>query len=151
MVVVICTVSSRAAAYATRDLNAEITISNDPVAVLAADRVIFPGQGAMPDCMKNLSESGLERAVRTVLKTKPVLAICIGLQTLFDFSEEGNIAGLGIYPGRVKRFPTNMQENGVRLKVPQMGWNRVKGISTSSFMAGYTRRCVVLFCAQLLC
>ena len=62
----------RAAAYATRDLNAEITISNDPVAVLAADRVIFPGQGAMPDCMKNLSESGLERAVRTVLKTKPV-------------------------------------------------------------------------------
>ena len=116
----------RAASHATADLNAEVMISSDPDVVRSADRVIFPGQGAMPDCMKNLSASGLEEAVRDAIANKPVLAICIGMQMLFDFSEEGNVEGLGLYPGRICLFPPHMIENGVRLKIPQIGWNRVK-------------------------
>ena len=115
----------RAAAHATEGLDAEVIISTDPDAVRAADRVIFPGQGAMPDCMKNLSGSGLEEAVREALRTKPVLAICIGMQMLFEHSEEGDVRGLGLYPGAVRLFPRDMREEGVRLKVPQIGWNRV--------------------------
>lgn len=126
----------RAAAYATRDLAAEIEISSDPATVRAADRVIFPGQGAMPDCMKNLAASGLEAAVREAIATKPVLAICIGLQMLFDFSEEGNVKGLGIYPGLVKRFPADMVVEGTRLKVPQIGWNRVKPVQSHPLWQG---------------
>jgi len=103
-----------------------VEITSDAQIVRAASRVVFPGQGAMPDCMRNLSESGLEEAVREAAATKPLLAVCIGEQMLFDRSEEGGASGLGVFGGDVVRFGADMQNmNGVRLKVPHMGWNRV--------------------------
>jgi glutamine amidotransferase len=99
----------------------------------AADRVVFPGQGAMPDCMQHLRDAGMEDAVRRAAATKPLLAVCIGEQMLFDYSEETRqpgqtTAGLGLFAGAVLRFrDADMQQpDGSRLKVPHMGWNRVR-------------------------
>lgn len=104
----------------------EIIVTSDPASVRSADKVIFPGQGAMPDCMNNLRSTGLEEAVRFSIANKPFFAVCIGEQMLFDFSEEGNVEGLGIFHGKVVRFPSDRtDEFGARLKVPQMGWNTV--------------------------
>ena len=105
-----------------------VKVSSDPSEIEAASRVVFPGQGAMPDCMRNLRACGLEAAVRTALATKPVLAICIGEQMLFDRSDEGGVEGLGLFRGTVVRFPSAamLQPDGARLKVPHMGWNRVR-------------------------
>ncbi len=101
-------------------------ISSDPAFIDAADRVVLPGQGAMPDCMRNLMQSGMEPALRRALANKPVLAICIGEQMLFERSEEGDCAGLGIFPGRVVHFAQSRDEAGRRRKIPHMGWNRVR-------------------------
>ncbi|MDO4433286.1 MAG: imidazole glycerol phosphate synthase subunit HisH [Alysiella sp.] len=95
--------------------------------ILSAERVIFPGQGAMPDCMAALNRSGLGEAVRDALKNKPFFGICVGAQLLFEHSEEGNTQGLGWFSGSVKHFmPNQTDEKGNRLKVPHMGWNRVQ-------------------------
>ena len=103
----------------------------------AASRVVFPGQGAMPDCMRTLREAGLEGAVRRALASRPVLAVCIGEQMLFEHSEEGDVAGLGVFPGRVRRFPAAMQgPDGARLKVPHMGWNRVRQVGKHPLWQG---------------
>jgi glutamine amidotransferase len=103
----------------------------------AADRVVFPGQGAMPDCMRTLREAGLEDAVRRALASRPVLAVCIGEQMLFEHSEEGDVRGLGVFAGRVRRFPAAMQgPDGARLKVPHMGWNRVQQTGAHPLWAG---------------
>jgi glutamine amidotransferase len=94
--------------------------------IIKAGRVVFPGQGAMPDCMRELDERGLRDAVLLAARTKPFLGICIGLQMLFEHSNEGDVAGLGILHGKVVRFPTNMHDaEGNKLKVPHMGWNQV--------------------------
>lgn len=107
-------------------LGTQVLVSGDPKEVGRADRVIFPGQGAMPDCMRNLRETGLEEAVRDAIRNKPFFAICVGEQMLFDHSEEGDQAGLGIFRGNVVRFRDDRVDlSGARLKVPQMGWNRV--------------------------
>src|SRR5215203_1667332 len=82
----------------------KVEITSDPVAVRAAARVVFPGQGAMPDCMRFLRESGLEEAVRHAAATKPLLAVCVGEQMLFERSEEGGADGLGLMAGNVVRF-----------------------------------------------
>jgi glutamine amidotransferase len=105
-----------------------VQITADPAVVRSADRVVFPGQGAMPDCMRYLRESGLEDAVREAAATRPLLAICIGEQMLFERSEEGPAAGLGLFPGEVVRFRDEAMRaaEGARLKVPHMGWNRVR-------------------------
>jgi glutamine amidotransferase len=103
-----------------------VQITQDPACIDAADRVVLPGQGAMPDCMRSLAASGLEPALRRALAAKPVLAICIGEQMLFDDSEEGAAAGLGVFPGRVVRFRATIDEQGRRRKIPHMGWNRVR-------------------------
>jgi len=102
-------------------------VTQDPQAVEAAQRVVFPGQGAMPDCMRELDARGLREAVLNAAKTKPFLGICIGLQMLFDISEEGNVPGLGLLSGRVVRFPADkmLDAGGAKLKVPHMGWNEV--------------------------
>jgi glutamine amidotransferase len=107
---------------------ARVVVTNDPAEVRAAGRVVFPGQGAMPDCMRELDRRDLRPAVVEAAATKPFLGICIGLQMLFDWSEEGDVAGLGILPGKVRRFPQDamVDERGGRLKVPHMGWNRVR-------------------------
>lgn len=106
---------------------AVIAVTNNPEVVRKAERVIVPGQGAMPDCLRELDRVGLREAVRDAAANKPFLGICIGLQMLFDSSEEGNVSGLGIVPGRVKRFPASAMkdEKGQKLKVPHMGWNQV--------------------------
>ena len=103
-----------------------VEVTSDPAVVLGAARVVFPGQGAMPDCMRYLRESGLEQAVRDAAQTKPLLAVCIGEQMLFDRSEEGDTPGLGLFSGDVVRFLPDMPGSNGRLKVPHMGWNRVR-------------------------
>ncbi len=104
-----------------------VEITSDAAVVRAADRVVFPGQGAMPDCMRYLCESGLEDAVREAASSKPLLAVCVGEQMLFERSEEGDTPGLGLFGGNVVGFRRDMQHpDGARLKVPHMGWNRVR-------------------------
>src|SRR5208282_4054063 len=98
--------------------------TDDPAAVRRAARVVFPGLGAMPDCMREMDARGLRPAVLDAVRHKPFLGICIGLQMLFDRSEEGDVAGLGVLRGQVRRFPDAMvSADGMRLKVPHMGWN----------------------------
>lgn len=132
------------AVAAAADADDTVFVSNVAKEIASADKVVFPGQGAMGDCMRHLEESGLKETVLDALANKPVLAICIGLQMLFEKSDENNCAGLGIYQGKVLRFPEAALElpNGARLKVPQMGWNTVQqrqhhalfnGISDSSW------------------
>jgi glutamine amidotransferase len=106
---------------------ASVMVTSDPAAVAAAGRVVVPGQGAMPDCMRELDSRGLREAVIRAAREKPFLGICIGLQMLFDLSEEGNVDGLGLLRGRVRLFPRQamVAADGSRLKVPHMGWNEV--------------------------
>ena len=106
---------------------APVVVTADPAQVAAAARVVFPGQGAMPDCMRELEQRGLRPAVIAAARSKPFLGICIGDQMLFAHSEEGDAAGLGIFPGSVQRFPAARMHgaDGSRLKVPHMGWNTV--------------------------
>ncbi len=108
------------------DIGADIFLTSDPERVVNADKVIFPGQGAMPDCRRELNACGVADAVRESTRTKLFFGICVGAQLLFDHSEEGDTPGLGIFPGQVKRFAANLLDaQGERLKVPHMGWNRV--------------------------
>ena len=107
-------------------VSTQVLVTGDPEEVLKADRVVFPGQGAMPDCMKNLRTTGMEEAVRDAIRNKPFFAVCVGEQMLFEHSEEGDTPGLGIFPGDVVRFASDrVDQTGARLKVPQMGWNQV--------------------------
>jgi len=106
--------------------DAEIVVSGDARVIANAGRVVFPGQGAMPDCMRELEARGLRNAVLEAARDKPFLGICIGLQMLFEHSAEGDVAGLGILHGKVERFASNMRDaQGDKLKVPHMGWNQV--------------------------
>ena len=106
----------------------EVAVTSDARIVAGAPRVVFPGQGAMPDCMREMASRGLRDAVLEAAHAKPFLGICIGLQMLFERSEEGDTPGLGLLPGRVRRFPAaNMEDaQGMKLKVPHMGWNQVR-------------------------
>ena len=105
----------------------EVVVTADPAVVADAERVVFPGQGAMPDCMRELEARGLRQAVLDAAKNKPFLGICIGLQMLFEHSDEGDVSGLGVFAGEVRRFPAErmLTPDGARLKVPHMGWNEV--------------------------
>ena len=105
---------------------AGIVVTDDPEAVKSARRVVFPGQGAMPECMRELDARGLRDAVLLTARSRPFLGICVGLQMLFEHSAEGDVPGLGILPGKVVRFDSNMRDAlGNKLKVPHMGWNQV--------------------------
>src|SRR5438552_17033365 len=97
-----------------------IVITSDPGVVDGAARVVVPGQSAMRDCMREMDARGLRSAVLNAAREKPFLGICIGLQMLFDFSEEGDTPGLGLLPGKVRRFPPNemIDSHGNKLKVP---------------------------------
>jgi len=119
-----------------------VIVTSDPRAVHTADRVVFPGQGAMPDCMRELDARNLREAVLEAARTRPFLGICIGLQMLFERSEEGDVAGLGLLPGRVVRFPPVQpaQLAGERLKVPHMGWNEVQQTLAHPLWAGIPDR-----------
>lgn len=111
-----------------------IVVTGNPDEIAQAVRVVFPGQGAMPDCIRELDARGLRDVVVAASRNKPFLGICIGLQMLFEHSEEGNAAGLGVFKGNVKRFvPEAMVgHDGEKLKVPHMGWNQVYQVHGAS-------------------
>lgn len=128
---------SAQAAQQRAGVEAHISLTDNPDVVYQADKVIFPGQGAMPDCMAALQKSGLGEAVADGLQNKPFFGICVGAQLLFDKSEEGNTAGLGWFSGSVKRFATGLQDaQGDKLKVPHMGWNQVHQTRAHPLFAG---------------
>lgn len=107
--------------------DARVLVTSSAADIASADRVVVPGQGAMPDCMRELQARGLSEAVVRATAEKPFLGICIGLQMLFGHAEEGDVMGLGVLPGRVPHFPREAMQaaDGSRLKVPHMGWNEV--------------------------
>jgi glutamine amidotransferase len=96
-----------------------VVVTGDPKRILGADRIVVPGQGAMPDCMRQLAESGARDAVIAAAGKKPFLGLCIGMQMLFERGEEGDTPGLGLMPGRVPRLVAP------GLEIPHMGWNEV--------------------------
>jgi glutamine amidotransferase len=108
--------------------NNRVTVSSSHETILAADRVVFPGVGAIRDCMKELVKTGLDDIVRQVSASKPLLGVCLGMQALLGESEENQgVSCLDIIPGRVVRFAENPQSGGAgeMRKIPHMGWNQV--------------------------
>jgi imidazole glycerol-phosphate synthase subunit HisH len=118
---------SQAVRAAAQGTGWDVMVTADPGQVLAAERVVLPGQGAMPDCMRELRESGLQAAVLDAAARKPLFGVCVGMQMLLDHSAEGDTPGLGLIAGDVVRFDLagRLQPDGSRFKVPQMGWNQV--------------------------
>jgi imidazole glycerol-phosphate synthase subunit HisH len=105
-----------------------VKVSSQAQEILAAERIVFPGQGAMPDCVRFLRESGLLETVLRVSESKPLFGVCVGEQMLFEVSDEGNTPGLGLFAGKVQRF-SGVDADLKPLKVPHMGWNRVAQVS----------------------
>ena len=118
---------SQAVRAVAADSGWQVLVTSDPDQVRASQRVVLPGQGAMPDCMRELHRSGLQASVLEAAAGKPLFGVCVGMQMLLDGSAEGDTAGLGLIPGRVVRFALEgqCQSDGSRYKVPQMGWNQV--------------------------
>ena len=118
---------SQAVMHVATDTGLVVVVTSSPEVVRAAERVVLPGQGAMPDCMRELRDSGLLPAVLEAAATKPLMGVCIGMQMLFERSEEGPTDGLALIGGEVRKFDLagRRQPDGSRYKVPQMGWNRV--------------------------
>ncbi|MCK9201687.1 MAG: imidazole glycerol phosphate synthase subunit HisH [Gallionella sp.] len=106
---------------------AKIAVTGDAQVIATAGRVVFPGQGAAPDCMREIRTRGLDGVIAKVIDDgKPFLGICMGLQVLFEHSEEGDTPCLGLFAGPVKRFASGLKDaQGNKLKVPHMGWNQV--------------------------
>ena len=118
--------------------DAEVLVTDDPTAIRAAERVVFPGQGAARDCMRAIGEHRLNQAIRDAAASRPFLGICMGMQVLLEHSEEnGGTDLLGLYAGEVRRFPGNARgSDGILLKIPQMGWNRVHPTGPHALWAG---------------
>ena len=118
--------------------NRAITVSADPGVIRAAARVVLPGQSAMPDCMRCLDESGLREVVDEAARSRPFLGICLGLQMLFEMSEEGPTPGLGVLAGEVVKFDRDAMTSslGNKLKVPHMGWSPVRQARAHPMWAG---------------
>jgi glutamine amidotransferase len=118
--------------------DARVLVTSSAADIASADRVVVPGQGAMPDCMRELDSRGLREAVLQAAKTQPFLGICIGLQMLFGHAEEGDVTALEILSGTVPRFPSEamLAPDGSRLKVPHMGWNQVWQTKAHPLWAG---------------
>jgi imidazole glycerol-phosphate synthase subunit HisH len=116
----------------------DVVVSSDSATIRTAERTVLPGQSAMPDCMRVLLESGLADTVLEVMRDRPFLGICLGLQMLFDASEEGPTACLAAIPGRVVRFEDEamVTSAGERLKVPHMGWSPVRQTRAHPLWAG---------------
>ena len=122
---------SQAVSHVAQGTGFEVIVTASAQDVLNADRVVLPGQGAMPDCMRELDQSGLRQAVLHAAAHKPLFGVCVGMQMLLDRSEEGpagvGTPGLGLIGGDVVKFDLagRLQPDGSRFKVPQMGWNQV--------------------------
>lgn len=122
---------SQAVSHVAQGAGFEVIVTASAQDVLDADRVVLPGQGAMPDCMRELDQSGLRQAVLHAAAHKPLFGVCVGMQMLLDRSEEGpagvGTPGLGLIGGGVVKFDLagRLQPDGSRFKVPQMGWNQV--------------------------
>lgn len=116
-----------------------VTIVDDPDGIRRADRVVFPGQGAIGGCVRALQEHELLDALEDAMRNKPFLGVCLGLQVLYESSEEGGgTRGLGRIPGTVRRFPSGLSDEmtGERLKIPHMGWNQVHQVQAHPLWAG---------------
>jgi glutamine amidotransferase len=123
---------------AIKQCGSESQITTDPHAVLAADKIILPGVGAFGKAIKKIKSLGLDQALLEAAENgKPMLGICLGMQLLFEQSDEfGHNQGLGIIPGKVVRFPESFQsDNGARFKVPQIGWNNIRPPEDSSWQS----------------
>ena len=118
---------SQAVMHVAQGSGVDVIVTSKPEEVFAAERVVLPGQGTMPDCMRELRESGLQDAVLHAAAHKPLMGVCVGMQMLLSRSDEGPTDGLGLIEGEVNRFQLEgrLQPDGSRYKVPQMGWNRV--------------------------
>ena len=129
---------SQAVMHVARDSGVDVIVTSRPDEVHAAERIVLPGQGAMPDCMRELRDSGLHEAVLDAAARKPLMGVCIGMQMLLTRSDEGPTDGLGLIPGDVVRFELEgqLQPDGSRYKVPQMGWNRVIQARPHALWAG---------------
>lgn len=118
---------TQAVVHAAAGTGVDVVWARTPEEVMAADRVVLPGQGAMRDCMLDLHESGMYPAVMHAAANKPLMGVCVGMQMLLDHSDEQDTACLGLIPGGVHQFQLagRLQADGSRFKVPQMGWNQV--------------------------
>ena len=117
---------------AWEQVGAEVCIVSQPQEVQSVDALIFPGQGAMVDAMDRLQQTHFDRVIQDwIAADRPFFGICLGLQALFEHSEEGDCAGLGVFKGTVRRFSA---EQG--LKIPHMGWNRVRFKAADTLTAG---------------
>ncbi|MFW2177772.1 MULTISPECIES: imidazole glycerol phosphate synthase subunit HisH [unclassified Moraxella] len=114
-------------------VGAEVFITRDPKVIQSADKILFPGVGAMRDCMAEMHHAGIDEAVKQAVFNKPIMAICVGMQALFERSaENGGVDCLGILGGEVKKFQDDWQDaNGEAIKIPHMGWNTVTGMDLS--------------------
>lgn len=117
--------------FALNRLGIEPTLTDNADELLSADKIIFPGVGEASSCLKSLQESGLDVLIPKL--KQPVLGICVGLQLMCDFSEEGNTKGLGIFDVKVRKFKTQTIDNQPKIKIPQMGWNTIFDLKTSLF------------------
>ncbi|MBQ0958134.1 imidazole glycerol phosphate synthase subunit HisH [Ideonella sp. 4Y11] len=130
---------SQAVMHVAAGEGVDVIVTQRPEQVHAAERIVLPGQGAMRDCMREFADSGLKEAVlASVAAGKPLMGVCVGMQMLLDHSEEQDTPGLGLIPGRVKRFRLEgrTQPDGSRYKVPQMGWNQVRQVGSHPVWAG---------------
>jgi glutamine amidotransferase len=129
---------SQAVQHVAQDSGFEVVVTSRPEEVRAAERVVLPGQGAMPDCMRELRDSGLQQSVLEAAAHKPLFGVCVGMQMLLDRSHEGPTDGLGLIHGEVLKFELagRTQPDGSRYKVPQMGWNQVWQTQPHALLAG---------------
>jgi imidazole glycerol-phosphate synthase subunit HisH len=118
---------ANAVRHVAQDSGFDVVVTSRPQEVRAAERIVLPGQGAMPDCMRELRDSGLLEPVLEAAASKPLFGVCVGMQMLLDRSHEGPTEGLGLIHGEVLKFELagRLQPDGSRFKVPQMGWNQI--------------------------
>jgi glutamine amidotransferase len=129
---------SQAVQHVAAGTGLTVVVTSRPDEVRAAERIVLPGQGAMPDCMRELRESGLMASVLEAAAAKPLFGVCVGMQMLLDRSAEGPTDGLGLIHGEVIKFDLSgqTQPDGSRYKVPQMGWNEVWQAQPHALWAG---------------
>lgn len=129
---------SQAVLHAARDSGVEVVWTRSAAEVMAAERVVLPGQGAMRDCMRELRDSGMYDAVLHAAANKPLMGVCVGMQMLLSRSDEGPTEGLDLIPGHVVKFDLagRLQSDGSRYKIPQIGWNQVRQARPHPVWAG---------------